>query len=87
MKTIIAIEIETPDTLPVWEDADKSEEDYSEEELKKYRETYCRELHQEVIKEFTDIDRIEERFIENLEELSIEDWDSFKDYGVKIKIR
>lgn len=60
MKTIIELEIETPNTLQVWADADKQEEDYTAEELKEYRDQYCKDLHNHVVGYFQELNKISE---------------------------
>lgn len=93
MKTILQVIIETPDAskLEIYEDPEKSEDDYTAEELKDYREEFARSLHN-VVCAYTEsqlnIVDDEENILEwiNDSELSIENWDSITDYGVKIII-
>ena len=89
MKTKLIIEVETKDTYKVWEDVDKSEEDYTKEELEKYRKEYTEGLHNAIVeylkKSFRD-DGVENFWDSSYaEEYVIEDWDD-SDYGIKIKV-
>jgi len=87
MKTRLIIDIESPnakDTNVVPEEG-KSEDDYTDEELIKFREEYSRDLHKSLINQF-DVGWIEERCIENMDELGIDGYDSFADYGIKLTI-
>ena len=91
MKTIIIVEIETKDDYEVWEDYDKSAEDYTNEELKKYQKEYAKGLHQGVVDYIKNglANGIAENFFDSsyIEEYLIEDWDSLEDYGIKIKTK
>jgi len=95
MKTKLIIEIETPDAnkcnvLPL-ELVGKDESEWTEEEkeeAKDMAEEYPEELHDYIvnfIKDFFD-ERLEEESIDAMEEVYIEDYDSFKDYGVNVKV-
>jgi len=45
MITKASVTIKTPDILPVWEDSEKEEKDYTTEELKSFREKFAKDLH------------------------------------------
>lgn len=89
MKTQLIIEVETKDDYDVWEDCEKTEEDYTKKELKKYRKEYAKGLHKAVVERIQKYlkDDLEENFFDGIEEYTIEGWDDFEDYGIKIKVK
>jgi len=90
MKTRMIIEIETPNIINLnisHEDNYDEDGELDEEKERKYREEYSIDL-QKYAKSRIDCfleNVFEEEFMDNLEELSIENWDAMEDYGVKIK--
>jgi hypothetical protein len=93
MKTEFIVTIETPDAkdLNIIEDCEKEEEDYTQEELVKYREEYADDIHAVAIsfieKQLNIIDDQDEIMeLINDAELWIEGWDDVDDYGVKISV-
>jgi hypothetical protein len=89
MKSVIIIEVETPDVseCTVTPEEGSTEDDYTAEELIEYREKYTKQLHENMVNQITDINIIEDYFLENLEELYVEGWCDFEDYGIKIKCK
>jgi len=88
VKKIIKIEIEVPENIAILPDEGTTEDDYTTKELKTFRKDYAEELvkyAENRIRSYID-DVFEEDFMDNLEENSIEDWDDFSDYKVKIKM-
>lgn len=91
MKTKIMLEIETPDKIDVFPEEGQTEEDWKgkEKELQEHREQYVKDLHIGVVEkaaEYFEDGIFEEDTIDNFEELYIEGWDSFVDYGIKIDL-
>jgi hypothetical protein len=90
MKTKLILEIETEERIGILPEEGKSEDDYTKEELDKFRIEYSRDLNNAVVKEiekyFEKDGWFEEQFLDGLEELSCEGFDDFKDYGIKISI-
>lgn len=69
----------------------KSEEDYTKEELNKFRTEFANDLMSSLIRDikhyFEPEGWFEEDYLDNMEELSIENFDNFKDYGISINIK
>ncbi len=89
MKTKLTIEIETKDTYGVWEDADKTAEDYTKAELEKYDKQYTKDIHKAVVQHIKNLtgEDLEEGLLDgSMEELVIEGWETLEDYGIKIKV-
>ncbi len=90
MKTTLIIEIETPDNYDVWEDGEKSKEDYTAEELKEFSDEFSKGFHDEIVEYIKNntYDNLNDTFADGdiLEEYQLESWDSLKDYEVKINI-
>ena len=90
MKTRLIIDIETEERVGILPEEGKSEDDYSQEELEKFRKEYSKDLNDAVVKEiesyFEKDGWFEEQFLDGLEELSCEGFENFKDYGIKISI-
>jgi GTPase involved in cell partitioning and DNA repair len=88
MKTKIILTVETPDTnnLQIIEDCEKTEEDYTEEELKEYRENFAKDLHNLILNHIDELMKNEDAFFDMIEEsdLGIEGWECMDDYGIKI---
>lgn len=87
MKTKLIIEVETKDDYEVHEDCDKTEEDYTKEELEKYRKEYTEGLHKAIVEYLKKSlkDDVADHFWDSGkgDEYIIEDWDD-SDYGIKI---
>lgn len=87
MKTIIKIEIETPDTYDVLPEEHLSgEEELSDEELKEHQKQFAEDVHSSVISEIRqwfENDYFEEQVMDNMEECYVESWDTFADYKIK----
>ncbi len=90
MKTVMQIEIETPNSekVNVVPEEGKSEEDYTKQELVKFRKGYADDLHEAVINRLQNYvsDRFEDDFVEDADNVSIEGYESFNDYGVKVVV-
>jgi len=93
MKTKIILEIETPDTLGILPEEGQSEDDFKGEEkqkeLKDFRENYCKELREGVVKyiqDYFDNGYFEEGFLEDMEELYIEGFDDLDKYDITISV-
>lgn len=89
MKRKLIIEVEFPEPMDckvvpkvVPEEGDE-EIDYTEEELKSYREEFVERLYYEVKNYFTDEDKV----MECIEESYVEGWDEFSDYGIHIDVK
>jgi len=92
VKTKFQIELETKDHYEVWEDADKSPEDYSELELSNYQEQFKNGLHNTLVEYITSklVEDIEEALMSDstiMEDFGIDGWEDFEDYGIKLKIK
>jgi hypothetical protein len=91
MKTKFVIEVETKDHYGVWPDHEKTEEDYTKEELKKHQEEFTKGIHKAVVEFFERFSEedIEEQLLEStyLDDYSIEGWDDMEDYGIKITVK
>ena len=94
MKTKIEIEIETKDEYKIFpeEIMFKEESEMTEEEkkeIKEYRINYSKDLHNSVVQHIKDyIEKfMEDNFMDEMEELYVEGWDDFEDYGITIKIK
>jgi len=91
MKRKLIIEIETPDETTVLPEEMLGIEDdkLNQEEIKEYRDSFLKNLNDAVVfdikRYFTD-GSFEDQFIDDLEELYVEGWESFDDYGIKIKV-
>jgi len=87
----MGIEIDTPNAEKLqitYEDSYDDDGECDEKKDKEKREEFAKDLHnycKKIIQRFID-DVFAEEFMDNLEELSIENWDNFEDYGVKIKL-
>ena len=90
MKKKLVIEIETTDKIGLLPDEGKSEDAYAQSELDEFRKEYSKDLANDlarVIKNYFEEGEFEERYLDNMEELSAEGCDNFKDYGVTIKVK
>jgi hypothetical protein len=92
MKTKLIIEIETPDKLEIFPEEGETEENYKEieKELENFRNDFVKNLHKDIINKieiYLNNGTFEEQWLDDLEELSIEGWNSFEDYGIKINIK
>jgi hypothetical protein len=92
MKTKLVIEIETRDItdedLPVLEEEIGIEEKDLSKESKEYRKDWVKAIHQDVITHIEKYleDDFEEQFLDNLEEESVDGWDTLEDYGIKVTV-
>jgi len=94
MKIKIEIEIETKDKYDVIpeEYMGVDEEGLSQtekDEIKEFRKNYPKDLLESVknhIKEYIE-NYMEDDFMDEMEELYIEGWDDFEDYGISINIK
>jgi hypothetical protein len=92
MKTKLLIEIETPDTLEVFPEEGDSDEDFEEKEkqkeLQEFRKDFVTDIHDGIVRTIINYVEEDDIFFENFcdlnEELTMEDWESFDDYKVKI---
>jgi hypothetical protein len=100
MKTKFVITLETPDQPPVLIDEGDTESMYKQKdgqikkELIDFRKDYGKDLHEAITKRiqifFNDkfeSGGLEEQFFDGEEELSVEGWDTFDDYGITIKMK
>ena len=91
MKRTLVIEIETQERIAILPEEGTTEEDYTKEELDKFRTEYSRDLNDALVKEiekyFEKDGWFEEQFLDGLEELSCEYFENFKDYGITINIK
>ena len=92
MKTKITIVIESPDKIEVYPEEGQTKEDFKgeekEKELKEFQEGFTIDLHNTVVgraKRYFDDEHFEDDVIENMDEQSIEGYESFNDYEIKIK--
>jgi len=95
MKTILKIEIETPDNFKVWEDAsiiteEEAFEKLGKEETIKFQKEFAKGVHKEIVSCIENVkDLVKDEFEMQgkiLEDYQIEDWDSLEDYKVNIKL-
>ena len=90
MKTKVIIQVKTMDVkdCKVLPEEGKSEDDFTEEELKICRKDYCEDLHKEVVKivQRYGIHDWENEILEHLEEMYVEGWDDYTDYGIDITV-
>jgi hypothetical protein len=93
MKTKLTINIETPDLPEIFPEEGQSDEDFEGEdkqkELAEFRKDYATDLHNTIInslKYFIQEGRFEESCIDNMNDVTIEDYDSFDDYEIKVSI-
>lgn len=92
MKTILKLEIESPDKHEVFPEEGQSKEDFKgkEKELDKFRKEYAKELHDGIVNFFKKLteetEGLIEPIMEELEEQTIEEWYELTDYGIKIKV-
>lgn len=89
MKTILNVEIETADSLPVLFEEGDVESEYDAQKLKelpKFRKDWAKRVHQAIVKE---IKALSEQDLQEgwLEEEYIEGWDTLKDYQTTIKVK
>lgn len=91
MKTRLIIEIETPYHIEVYPEEGQTKEDFKgkEEELKQIQLDYSKDLHSKVIthiKHYFEKDYFEEELIDDMDDMTIEGYESFEDYEIKINV-
>jgi hypothetical protein len=95
MKTKLMIEIETDDKLEVYMEEGQTEEDFKtkeqKKELKEFQNDFRKGLHKYLVnlakRPFEDGGAgFEEEFFDEPDEYLIDDYESFNDYGIKIKV-
>lgn len=91
MKTTLIIEIETADNYEVFPEEGQTMDDFigKEHEVKEFREEYTNMMHNELVsfvKKHLE-ENILDDYMDSLEELYIDGWDSAEDYNIKIKIK
>ena len=87
MKTILRVEIETEDSLPVLFEEGDVESEYDAQKLKelpKFQKDYAKRVHEALVKDIKrDLNgELQEGW---LEEEYVESWDQLKDYKTTIK--
>lgn len=90
MKTTLIIEIETLDEYEIFPEEGETKETYKDkkEELIEFRKDYAKNLHKAVVDKIKNIETdLEDGIIENLDELSIEDWYTFEDYSIEFNVK
>jgi hypothetical protein len=87
MKRKLIIEIETSEKIGILPEEGTSEEDYSKEDLVKFRAEYDRNLSNELVNHIKEYFKgyFEEEFLDRKEEGSVEGFNSFEDYKIKVK--
>lgn len=95
MKTIITIEVESPNRLEVWQDNEISSieeafEKLGKEETLKFQDEFSKGVHKEIINYIENIEeKIKDAFELDgliLEDYQIEGWENLGDYDIKIKV-
>lgn len=88
MKTEILITIETADRMDVFEEEGQSADDYvgKEKELEEFQKEFSKNVHNELVEKIMNKEMLEDEFIENLEENSVEGYESFEDYKIDVTI-
>lgn len=89
-KLLVEVEIETPDNCKVFPEEGQTDDDFKgkENELEEFRKEFSEDLHKNIInsfKEYLKENYFENFWLENEEEISIDGWESFNDYGIKFK--
>lgn len=87
------VKIKVPTNLQVWESCDKQEEDYSAEELNKFRKKFARDvisdigntIDEESMKEFLE-SKYDDGHILCDGEVTIEDWEELDCYKVEVEV-
>jgi hypothetical protein len=90
MKTILQIEIETADTLPVVFENGDNETDYTPEqkaELPVFQQETAEDVHTRFVEHLLRMDFDEEMMEHAIEDLSVDGWESLSDYGTTIKVK
>jgi len=88
----ITIEIELPEKLEVYPEEGQSEDDFKSKEAKKklesFRKKFTQDVHDSVEHSIkTYMDDFEDIFFDyDMDNISIEGWESLKDYGIIIKM-
>lgn len=91
MRTKLIIEIEsrdiTSEQLPMLED-DIGNKEISEDS-KEYRKEWVEAIHKDIIEYINNYfnGQFEDEFLENLQEESVDGWESFEDYGIKVIVK
>jgi len=86
MKITIDVEFKDAQEIKVLPEEGMQEEDYTKEELVKFKEGYRKDLIEYVIRDIENY--LEEGLCESIRESEqgIEDYDTLEDYGIKIKV-
>lgn len=91
MEKIFEIKIKTPNNPKVWDDSGKQEEDYTQVQLKKFRDRWAKGFHKSFTRWFklNLKDMVEDGFLDSdmFTEYVIDGWEDLEDYGVDIKVR
>ena len=92
MKTKLIIEIKTPNKPLIFPEAGEDEETYKgrKKELADYRKEFANDLSNNIsayIRTYIEDGSLENDWLDDLDDLSVEGFESFDDYGIKIKIK
>ena len=88
MKTILQIEVNSPDRFNIWESG-KTKESYTEEELNTLQTNFAKEVHKELVEEMEKIEEIFKDRIDDgllLEDYFLEDW-TIDDLNINIEVK
>ena len=88
IKKKLLIEIEIDKRIKIIEEDNQDEED--EQKLKIIQDEYYDNLIKALvqhIENYIDYGNLEEEFIDQMEELTLEDFEDFKDYGIRVNIK
>jgi hypothetical protein len=92
LKTILNVEITSPDSMDVLPEEGQTEEEFKskekQKELRDFRKKFAKEYHQCILKFIKDYFKFnfEENFLDDISDYSVESWESLKDYGTKVKV-
>ena len=92
MKSKLIIEIETPnpeDLMISYEESYDEDGEIDEKKEIEANKLFATDLHKYALSHINYFlkNNYEDDFLDNLEELSIENWDTLEDYGVKIFVK
>lgn len=90
----IIIEIEIPERLHIWQDADIYDEEdafkkLGKDEVLRFQKEKTEELYNYIKSNIEEYIKEDENFIMGIHEnvVSIEDWDSIEDYDIKVNVK
>lgn len=87
------VEITVPDRLSVFPEEGDTEDKYQGEEGQKELKEFQERFANDVLNKIKSLllayieENFEDYFIDNSDDVSVEDWTSFGDYGIKINIQ